>query len=59
MADILAEETKLYGEALTRMRKAHEAGRGCRLTAEMLQAMSVTLIGEWWVAVNEDGSSRL
>lgn len=34
--------------ALLRMKRAHERGTGCHLTAEMLQALSVTLVGEWW-----------
>jgi hypothetical protein len=39
---------KLCDDALRRMRRAHERGTGCRLTAEMLNAVSVTLIGQWW-----------
>lgn len=53
------DATKLQGEALKRMRRGFERGTGCRLTPDMLRAMSVSLVGEWWEHVNEDGSSSL
>lgn len=34
--------------ALNRMRRAHLRGTGCHLSAEMVEALSVTLIGELW-----------
>lgn len=33
--------------ALLRMRKAHQAGRGVRLSAEELDAFSVEMLGQW------------
>ena len=36
-------------DALNRMRRAAERGTGCHLTAEMVQALSVTVIGSMWV----------
>lgn len=51
--------TKLQGEALKRMRRGFERGTGCRLTPDMLRAMSISLIGEWWENLNEDGTSSL
>lgn len=53
------EATRLQGEALKRMRRGFERGTGCNLTAEMLRAMSVSLVAEWWENINEDGSSSL
>lgn len=35
-------------EALDRMRRAHERGAGCRLTARMIAGLSITRIGELW-----------
>ena len=35
-------------DALDRMRLAAERGTGCRLTATMIQALSVTSIGQLW-----------
>jgi hypothetical protein len=43
--------------ALLRMRKAHETGRGVRLSWEELNAMSVELIGQWWRAIDENGEN--
>lgn len=56
--DHFAAQTKLYGQALLRMKRAHDRGTGCRLTSEMIEAMSVMLIAEWWDDVNpETGES--
>jgi hypothetical protein len=41
--------------ALLRMRKANEAGRGVRLSANELDAFSVELLGEWWHSIDEEG----
>jgi len=38
----------LAQEALNRMRRAHERGTGCRLTAEMIRSLYVTFIGQMW-----------
>ncbi|UTC28111.1 hypothetical protein GURKE_00800 [Brevundimonas phage vB_BpoS-Gurke] len=35
-------------DALNRMRRAHERGTGCHLTADMIRSLSVTLIGQMW-----------
>lgn len=35
-------------EALDRMRRAHERGTGCRLTAEMIAALGLTFLAEIW-----------
>ncbi len=42
------KEFPLVEEALKRMKRAHERGTGCHLTKEMIQTLSVTLIGQWW-----------
>jgi hypothetical protein len=34
--------------ALDRMRRAHYRGTGCHLTADMIQGLSVSLIGSMW-----------
>lgn len=43
--------------ALLRMRKAHEAGRGVRLSHDELHAFSVELLGQWWLAIRPDGTN--
>ena len=49
----------LQGAALKRMRRAHERGTGCTLSAEMIEALACSTLGEWWEHVAEDGSSTL
>jgi len=34
--------------AFDRMRRAHERGTGCHLTAEMIAALGITFLGEVW-----------
>lgn len=43
--------------ALLRMRKAHESKRGVRLSYAELNAFSVELLGQWWAAIEEDGTN--
>ncbi|USN13916.1 hypothetical protein PAPPERLAPAPP_02420 [Brevundimonas phage vB_BpoS-Papperlapapp] len=50
---------RLQGDALRRMKRASERGTGCTLTAEMIEALSRSTIGEWWHNLDEDGSSTL
>jgi hypothetical protein len=40
-------------EALLRMREALMAGKGVRLTLEELQALNLTMIGQWWSVLSE------
>lgn len=35
-------------DALNRMKRAHDRGTGCHLTAAMLDSLAVTMIGEMW-----------
>ena len=35
-------------DALTRMHRANRRGTGCHLTADMLQSLALTVIGEMW-----------
>lgn len=35
-------------DALDRMKRAHDRGTGCRLTAEMIDSLSVTFVGQMW-----------
>jgi hypothetical protein len=35
-------------DALNRMRRAHNRGTGCRLTADMIHALSCSMIGQMW-----------
>ena len=59
-ADAYAQKIKtLQGNVLKRMSKAHEEGRGVRISAEEIQALSVTIMGEWWGNLTEDGGSSL
>lgn len=34
--------------ALDRMARAHKRGTGCHLTADMIHALGVTMIGQMW-----------
>lgn len=38
----------LAQDALDKMRAAHESGKGCLLTYEMLASLNLTLIGKMW-----------
>jgi hypothetical protein len=38
----------LAHDALNRIQRAHERGTGCYLTAEMVEALSLTYLGEIW-----------
>lgn len=48
----MADETSAWGagtqNALNKMRRAHERGTGCHLTADEIRSMSVSLIGQIW-----------
>lgn len=35
-------------DALDRMARAHARGTGCHLTAEMIQSLGVSMIGQMW-----------
>jgi len=35
-------------DALNRMKRAHERNTGCHLTAEMINALACTVIGQAW-----------
>jgi hypothetical protein len=35
-------------DVLNKMARAHKRGTGCRLTADDIHALSVTMIGQWW-----------
>jgi hypothetical protein len=35
-------------DALNRMRRAHERGTGCHLTAEMVASLGLSFLGETW-----------
>ncbi len=37
-------------DALNRMKRAQQLGTGCHLTAEMIQSLYLTVIGEIWAA---------
>ena len=37
-------------DALNRMKRAHQRGTGCHLTARMLQSLYVSFMGEMWGA---------
>jgi hypothetical protein len=37
-------------DALDRMERAYRRGTGCHLTADMIESLGVTLIGEIWSA---------
>ena len=45
------EHKSTFGEthdALNRMKRAHERGTGCHLTAEMIESLSLTIVGSMW-----------
>ncbi len=35
-------------DALDRMKRAHARGTGCHLTADMIQSLYLTIIGQMW-----------
>ncbi len=35
-------------QALDRMKRAYERGTGCRLTADMIGSLAVSMIGQMW-----------
>lgn len=51
----MAREPLITDKALLRMRKAHEAGCGVRLSAKELDAFSVESLGAWWASIDENG----
>jgi hypothetical protein len=52
--DIDDDPMKLAHDALDRMRRAHERGTGCHLTADMVFGLSVTFLGETWAGDRPD-----
>lgn len=42
-------------DVLNKMARAHKRGTGCRLTADEIHALSVTMIGQWWGQPDEWG----
>lgn len=36
-------------DGLNRMKRAHDRGTGCHLTAEMIAALSLTCVGSLWM----------
>lgn len=46
--DVHKRELSAAHDALDRMRKASVRGTGCRLTAEMIESLSRTSIGQMW-----------
>lgn len=57
--EITQWQSDQYATALRRMKRADDRGTGCTLLPDMIRAMSNMEIGEWWGAVNEDGTSNL
>lgn len=45
----------LVDDALDRMKRAYERGTGCHLTAEMIQAMGVSIFGDIWSEPRDEG----
>ena len=43
-----ADELSGVHDALDRMRRAHERGTGCHLTAEMIGALGCTFLAQTW-----------
>ena len=48
MSEVDHEEYALAHDALNRMKRANQRGTGCHLTAEMIEALSITFMGELW-----------
>lgn len=44
----MSDHIKLANDAFDRMKRAHERGTGCHLTAEMIEALSISFLGEVW-----------
>jgi hypothetical protein len=45
-------------DVLNKMARAHKRGTGCRLTADEIHALSVTMIGQWWGQPDERAASQ-
>jgi hypothetical protein len=45
MADAYSDKVH---DALNRMRRAHDRGTGCHLTADMIHALSCSMLGQMW-----------
>lgn len=43
-----AEVAEVAKQALTRMRRAHDRGTGCRLTADEIVCLGTTIVGQLW-----------
>lgn len=43
-----AEVAEVAKQALARMRRAHERGTGCRLSADEINCLSTTIVGQLW-----------
>ena len=39
--------------ALARLMRAHMRGTGCHMTGEMVDAMALTVVAEWWTISDE------
>jgi hypothetical protein len=48
MTDEVRELRASINAALDRMKRAHERGTGCHLTADMIQSLSVSVVGHLW-----------
>lgn len=46
-------------DAFDRMKRAHSRGTGCTLTAEMIRALSVTIVGDIWHSPRVDKDTVL
>lgn len=46
MSDV--ETNHLAQDALNRMKRAHDRRTGCHLSADMIEALSVTFLGQIW-----------
>ncbi len=48
----MVDNLDLIQDALNRMKRAHDRGTGCHLTAEMIEALAVSSIGQTWSEVD-------
>lgn len=51
------EEIGAAHDALNRMKRAHDRGTGCHLTADMINALGVTIVGQAWAEIDPRDAS--
>ncbi len=49
-----AEVAEVAKRALSKMRRAHERGTGCRISEDEIRCLSTTIVGQLWSEFGRD-----